>query len=283
MVRRKFAATKLILPKYYLKMSQNTKSDTIASLTDQFTAITKMLYTTSVPGSVLEAKVLPFVGDNIRFKDAWQEGGNKKMYTIGMKGNNVNYPYTHVYNYYITSKLAPGENFFLSRVIRGKYKSVAYLFQYISLAGFHNMSDFTFDLYQIGVTLNDDGSGGRCMVDGQMNLQRLFFLYTFPLRVVLIYEFRLRNRNDPQSLEIFYHEEMWFVCLFCLFFLSRIHFQNPNIPFQVLHPPTRRHSRCIMDIHQSLSTSLWPCIRCCVVSQLCCTRLVGGEKEEGQE
>lgn len=61
-------------------------SQTISALENQFRIITDLLYTTSVPNEILEQKVLPFIADEIIFKDPWQEGGNKNLYRIGMKG-----------------------------------------------------------------------------------------------------------------------------------------------------------------------------------------------------
>ena len=58
----------------------------ISALENRFRIITDLLYTTSVPGDILEQKVLPFIADDVIFKDPWQEGGNKKLYRIGMKG-----------------------------------------------------------------------------------------------------------------------------------------------------------------------------------------------------
>jgi hypothetical protein len=75
------------------------------------------------------------------------------------------------------------------------------------------MFHFTFDILQLHVKLNDDGVTGRCIVDGIMNLQQFAWIYTYPLRSIFVYEFRLlntQNGDDPQF-EIFRHEEMWFV------------------------------------------------------------------------
>ena len=59
--------------------------------------------------------------------------------------------------------------------------------------------------------LNDDGLTGRCIVDGIMNLQQFSWIYTYPLRSIFVYEFRLTNTENPDDLkfEIFRHEEMW--------------------------------------------------------------------------
>jgi hypothetical protein len=90
--------------------------------------------------------------------------------------------------------------------------------------GFHNMFYFTFDTFQLNVKLNDDEITGRCIVDGIMNLQQFSWIYTYPLRSIFVYDFRLlnnQNSDDPQF-EIFRHEEMWLVkferIYFCSFF-----------------------------------------------------------------
>jgi len=79
--------------------------------------------------------------------------------------------------------------------------------------GFHNMLYFTFDTFQLNVKLNDDELTGRCIVDGIMNLQQFSWIYTYPLRSIFVYEFRLLNSQNPDEpqFEIFRHEEMWLV------------------------------------------------------------------------
>jgi hypothetical protein len=73
------------------------------------------------------------------------------------------------------------------------------------------MMNFTFDTYQVNVQLNDDGNTGRCIIDGQMNLKQFEFIYTFPLRVIVVYDFRLLGSQNVPQFEIFKHEEMWSV------------------------------------------------------------------------
>lgn len=77
--------------------------------------------------------------------------------------------------------------------------------------GFHNMFYFTFDTFQLNVKMNDDGLTGRCIVDGIMNLQQFSWIYTYPLRSIFVYEFRLLNTDNPNDIkfEIYRHEEMW--------------------------------------------------------------------------
>ena len=73
--------------KYFIvEIEMSADGPTISALEKQFRLITDLLYTTSVPAAVLEQKVLPFIADDVIFKDPWQEGGNKQLYRIGMKG-----------------------------------------------------------------------------------------------------------------------------------------------------------------------------------------------------
>ncbi|CAF0981813.1 unnamed protein product [Adineta ricciae] len=142
--------------------SSANQAKLVNQLERQFHTITQLLYTTNVPGALLDRQVLPYIADDVIFKDPWQEGGDKKLYRIGMKG-------------------------------------------------FHNMFHFTFDTFQLNVKLNDDGTTGRCIVDGIMNLQQFSWIYTYPLRSIFVYEFRLLNTDniDDPKFEIFRHEEMW--------------------------------------------------------------------------
>jgi len=146
------------------KLDKNSDAHTemISKLERQFGVINQLLYTTNVPNAELEHKVLPYIADDVVFKDPWQEGGDKKMYSVGMKG-------------------------------------------------FHNMLHFDFDTYQLGVKLNDDGTAGRCMIDGVMNLKQFSWIYTFPLRTIVVYDFRMLSsyREEEPRFEIFHHEEMW--------------------------------------------------------------------------
>jgi hypothetical protein len=87
------------------------------------------------------------------------------------------------------------------------------------------MFHFTFDTYQLGVQLRPPSPGtaegapieGRCIVDGMMNLQQFSWIYTFPLRTIVIYNFRLLENGEDgiggkePRFEIYRQEEMWFV------------------------------------------------------------------------
>jgi len=71
----------------YRSRSPTNQAKIINQLERQFNTITQLLYTTSVPGALLERQVLPYIADDIIFKDPWQEGGSKQLYRIGMKGD----------------------------------------------------------------------------------------------------------------------------------------------------------------------------------------------------
>lgn len=77
---------------------------------------------------------------------------------------------------------------------------------WIELKGFHSAIYFDFKVLQLNVSLDSRRNEGRCMVDGFMNLKQLR-LYTYPLRTVLIYKFRL-TRNGTHFL-ITDLEELW--------------------------------------------------------------------------
>ncbi|UJR30772.1 hypothetical protein I4U23_018292 [Adineta vaga] len=80
-----------------------------------------------------------------------------------------------------------------------------------SIKGFHHMFHLTFDKFQLNIKLNDDGKTGRCIIDGIANFKQFSWIYTYPLRLIVVFEFRLLNNqsiNEPQF-EIYRHEEMW--------------------------------------------------------------------------
>lgn len=74
------------------------------------------------------------------------------------------------------------------------------------LRGFHCAFRFDFEIFQIGVTLNERGDRGRALVDGVMNLRQLR-VYTYPLRTILVYDFALIEGG--RGLRIEKLEEMW--------------------------------------------------------------------------
>jgi hypothetical protein len=79
-------------------------------------------------------------------------------------------------------------------------------------AGFHCMFSFDFDIYQLNVQLKEGQQKGRAIVDGVMNLKQLSWLYTYPLRTILVYDFILPSSSvssgEVRPL-IYAHEEMW--------------------------------------------------------------------------
>jgi len=88
-----------------------------------------------------------------------------------------------------------------------------------SIKGFHNLFYFTHDTFQLQIKLNNDGRTGRCIVDGIINIRQFSWLYTYPLRAMFVFEFRLLSNptTDKPQFEIFRHEEMWFVfCFVCV-------------------------------------------------------------------
>lgn len=74
------------------------------------------------------------------------------------------------------------------------------------LSGFHCVFFFDFDIFQSAVKLSADGSGGRAMVDGIMNLRTVPH-YTYPLRTILVYDFVLLDGGT--RFQITRQEEMW--------------------------------------------------------------------------
>jgi hypothetical protein len=76
-------------------------------------------------------------------------------------------------------------------------------------AGFHCMFSFDFDIFQLNVQLEDGHQRGRVLVDGVMNLKQLRWLYTYPLRTILVYDFTLTSRAGGLQPLIHAHEEMW--------------------------------------------------------------------------
>jgi hypothetical protein len=76
--------------------------------------------------------------------------------------------------------------------------------------GFHRMLRFDFDITQLNVQLEQDQTRGRAIVDGIMNLRQFSWLYTYPLRTILVYDFTLERGADGRVQPlIHFHEEMW--------------------------------------------------------------------------
>jgi hypothetical protein len=79
----------------------------------------------------------------------------------------------------------------------------------VGMAGFHAMFRFHFEFFQVNVQLNDGATGGRAIVDGIMHLKQLSWLYVYPLRTLLTYEFTIPDPAQPTRFLITAHEEMW--------------------------------------------------------------------------
>lgn len=94
----------------------------------------------------------------------------------------------------------------------------------LGLRGFHSMLNFDFTDFQAGVTLEEKKRGknyieGKAIIDGIMNLRQFSWIYTYPLRTIIVYKFRLFVDNNfgnvsntkPEDInfEIYFHEEMW--------------------------------------------------------------------------
>jgi hypothetical protein len=141
--------------------SGNAERELIQKLEERFRRMTEALYDTSVPPRVLEEEVLPFIGEDIIFKDPWQQGTGRETYRRGA-------------------------------------------------AGFHCMFSFDFDIFQLNVQLEKGGRGGRAIVDGIMNLRQFSWLYTYPLRTILVYDFSLVGSTAGELKPVVHtHEEMW--------------------------------------------------------------------------
>ncbi|WNG61101.1 hypothetical protein F0U59_45135 [Archangium gephyra] len=139
----------------------NTEQALIRRLEARFRRMTEVLYDTSVPPRVLDEEVLPFIGEDITFKDPWQQGSGRETYRRGA-------------------------------------------------AGFHCMFSFDFDIFQLNVQLEEGHRGGRAIVDGIMNLRQFSWLYTYPLRTILVYDFSLVGATVEELEPVVHvHEEMW--------------------------------------------------------------------------
>jgi hypothetical protein len=78
------------------------------------------------------------------------------------------------------------------------------------VAGFHCMFSFDFDIFQLNVQLEEGHRGGRAIVDGLMNLRQFSWLYTYPLRTILVYDFSLVGSTVGALKPVVHaHEEMW--------------------------------------------------------------------------
>lgn len=76
----------------------------------------------------------------------------------------------------------------------------------VGLRGFHCVFYFDFDIFQLDVQLNENGDGGRVLVDGVMNLRTVPY-YSYPLRTMLVYDFTLIDGG--RNFLITRQEEIW--------------------------------------------------------------------------
>lgn len=74
------------------------------------------------------------------------------------------------------------------------------------LRGFHCAIHFNFEAFQIDVQVNRSAGTGRVLVDGIMHLRQLV-VYTYPLRTVLVIDFRLTDGG--RGFQITRLDEMW--------------------------------------------------------------------------
>eukprot|EP01119_Soliformovum_irregulare_P006030 TRINITY_DN17783_c0_g1_i1.p1 TRINITY_DN17783_c0_g1~~TRINITY_DN17783_c0_g1_i1.p1 ORF type:complete len:230 (+),score=55.23 TRINITY_DN17783_c0_g1_i1:71-760(+) len=79
------------------------------------------------------------------------------------------------------------------------------------LRGFHCQFYFDCDLFQNHVALNEDMTMGRAIFDGVMNIRSLSWLFTYPLRCIIVLHFNIRKINSDGTVDfrIRDHEEMW--------------------------------------------------------------------------
>jgi hypothetical protein len=76
--------------------------------------------------------------------------------------------------------------------------------------GFHCMFSFDFDIHQLNVQLEEGHEKGRAIVDGVMNLKQFSWLYTYPLRTILVFDFTLVRTPEGDVRPLVHtHEEMW--------------------------------------------------------------------------
>jgi len=81
----------------------------------------------------------------------------------------------------------------------------------LGMAGFHAMFRFRFKFHQVTVQLDERGERGRALIDGVMQLEQLRWLFTYPLRTLLVFDFVVPDPGAPERFLITDHEEMWSV------------------------------------------------------------------------
>ena len=58
----------------------------LQKLQADFEKLSRLLYDTSVPPSVLEHEVMPHIAEDVVFVDPWQEGAGRDRYRLGLAG-----------------------------------------------------------------------------------------------------------------------------------------------------------------------------------------------------
>lgn len=62
------------------------EAELIKQLEERFRTISLLLYDTSLPPSVVDREVSPYLAESIRFTDAWQQGLGREKYRLGAAG-----------------------------------------------------------------------------------------------------------------------------------------------------------------------------------------------------
>ena len=57
-----------------------------SKLEERFERLTMLLYDTRVPAATLDAEVLPYLAEQVRFTDPWQSGVGRRNYRLGAAG-----------------------------------------------------------------------------------------------------------------------------------------------------------------------------------------------------
>jgi hypothetical protein len=132
-----------------------------------------------------------------------------------------------LYNTDVTPKdMEPVHHYFTKDVFfKDPWQHGGGIERYIAgMNGFHSMLNFDFTDFQAGVTLEEKKRGcdyieGRAIIDGMMHLRQFSWIYTYPLRTIIVYKFRVyldgttgdiaHAKEDDIPFQIYFHEEMW--------------------------------------------------------------------------
>jgi len=80
----------------------------IRELEARFHHLTDLLYDTRVPPQRLDDEVLPFLAEEVTFKDPWQSASGRDRYTVGMKGFHAMFDFRFEFHQVGVSLHAPG-------------------------------------------------------------------------------------------------------------------------------------------------------------------------------